>query len=81
MQHDVLQAALAVHRDFRQPRDRVGIEHAFRDDAQPPGLLRDQQAPVGQERHRPRLLQPLDHLGDTKRVLVRAEGLCRRRER
>ena len=70
MRHDVVQPALPVNRDARQSCDRLGLELAVRDHAQPPRLLGDQHAAVGEERERPGLLQAFHHLDDAERMLV-----------
>ena len=69
VQHQVQQPALADRGDRRQPVDRVAA--AVRPDAQqPPPPFGDQQVAAGEERYRPRMLQPGDHGDDLEPVLA-----------
>ena len=82
MQGDVEQAALSVLLDLRQAGDRLRGEPAVAaDDAQPPGALGDQHAPVGQEGESPGVVEPLDDGDDAERLLVRLDDLRRGRGR
>ena len=76
MQHDVAEAALPGVFDGRHARDVAGPLAVDRVELQRATLLRDEQASVGQERHRPRLVE----LGDRRRREGRLrERSCRRR--
>ncbi len=75
MQHHIHQPALPVHRDFRQPGDRLRVELVVRDQAQPPGFLRDEHASVRKEGERPGLLQTAHEFHYAKRMLLGLDGL------
>jgi hypothetical protein len=59
MQADVEQAALATGIDPGHAADRPALQPAVGEDPQPSRPLGDQQPPVGQEGHAPRLLEVL----------------------
>ena len=62
MQRHVHQAGETAGEHFRHPGDGLRVEHPVADHPEPPVIaLGDQDAPVGQERHPPRMRQPLRH--------------------
>ena len=73
MQNDVEQPAQAHGVNRRQPGDRLRIEHAVADDAQPSGSLRDQDVAVRQEREAPRILEAFRYDRDFDLVALGVE--------
>ena len=69
--------ALPVRRDHGQARDRLRVELAVRNDAQPAGPLRDQHSPIRKKRDRPGMLEPLHDIHDPEAVLLGANFLRR----
>jgi hypothetical protein len=56
------QTALPACVHFRHTRDRLRIENAVANDAQPPGPLGNQDVAIRQKRHPPRVLQTFDDI-------------------
>src|SRR5690606_7023699 len=67
---DVQEPALAPGPDLGRTLDRLRIERAVTDDAQPARALGDEDLAARQERHPPGVLEPLDHGDDPERVLL-----------
>ena len=72
VQRDVAEAALAAVIDFRHPADVADLATGDVDEFQRALFLGDQQAAVGQEGHRPRLVERSDFGGDEGLAIARA---------
>ena len=80
MQNDVEQPRLAAGMHRRDPADRLSLQRAVFDHAQPTDTLRYEYRAVRQKRHRPRMIQPFGDLGDLVAGLDHFGWLRRRRQ-
>jgi hypothetical protein len=74
---DVEQPALPARVDFRHALDRLRIEHPVAHYAHPSGALGNEDFPVRQERHAPRVLEAGHDRHDPERGMLGADRLVR----
>jgi hypothetical protein len=74
---DVEQPALAARLHLRHAAERGGDRALGRDQAQPPGAFRDEEAPVRQQRRAPGPFEPRGEVGDAEGRAFAADDVLR----